>query len=205
MTTHAVTLTILDQEDEPVSGLVIELRHQNTLFLVGTLVTDDDGVVTFPAVENNRYIVSASTQGVRLPGTLIVVEGAAELEFSLVATSNGIVTPTPTPTCTVFGFLEVPKGEVAGVSITVIRQVGVSGGGTGVNPRHRNVSSYSVRVPVENGRWEVDVPQGATCIVSILSIGFTKNFIVPSVSSVGIADLHSVLPSTPFNSSSSLS
>lgn len=204
MSTHDVTLTVLDQDSDPVEGLVLELRNTGTLYLVGTMTTDSSGEVLFPDVEGGSYVVMGSTTGVRLPRTPITVSGAASISLSVTASVFEIVTPTPTASCTVFGFIQVEVGGEVGVYGTVTASA-VNGDGSGVNPRHQNFPSYSFAVPTREGRWEVDLPQGARCTLSIPSILFTKTFTVPSLPFAAMADIHEILTSTPFNSSSSLS
>jgi hypothetical protein len=204
MSTHNVTLTVLDQDDDPVEGLVLELRNTGTLYLVGTMTTDSSGEVLFPDVEGGSYVVMGSTTGVRLPRTPITVSGAADISLSVTASVFGTVTPTPTAFCTVFGFIQVEVGGEVDVYATVTASA-VNGDGSGVNPRHQNFPSYSFAVPVREGRWEMDLPQGARCTLSIPSTLFTKTFTVPSLPLAAMADIHEILSSTPFNSSSSLS
>lgn len=202
MSTQNVTLTVEDQNTDPVEGVTLELRRTHDDSIVTTGVTDSSGQVVVSLLLNGEYYVLGSRALLTFARQVVTVivdpdpdedEVGVPQSFTLVSVVPAITLPTAALLCKVYGFFYPSSSNP---TVTIERDTGIRvGGGTGYSDLNERISAVVSAHPERGGIWEADLVRGAVYTVSIPRLAFQRRIRVPSQSTANIEDILAMLGS----------
>lgn len=175
-----VTITVEDSTPDPILGVVVDIWDSGLTTMIGSMVTDSDGEVSF-SLPNGTYKVYARKEMWDFDGMPFSLSvSGAPAALAIEGSAQFIRTATSPFKCKIWGFLKDAKGNpLKNLAIQIKRNgpvVTSDNDGIGETPLQASTN--------RSGYFEIELVRGISVTVIIHNQGWSKTFTVPDQSNI---------------------